>query len=635
MEEEVATARLLRFGVFELDLQTGELRKAGKRVRLAPQPFQLLLLLTSKPGELVTHEEIQQEIWGDNTVVDYEQGLRFLIKKTRAALGDHPKSPRYIETLPRRGYRFIAPVETSTADIAAKEGPESSISQRRNSFWLIGPGLAAIAAVLLVFNIGGMRDHALGMFPPHIQSIAVLPVNNLSGDPGQEYFVDGMTDELITELGNISALRVIGRTSVMGYKGSDKPIRDIARELKVDALLESSVLRSGNRVQINARLVDGSSERILWEEAYKRDMGDILILSSTVAREVAREVRIKLTPQEQQRLANTREVNPEAYQAYLRGRYLLNKRTGDDIRKGIDYFEQALKIDPKYAPAYAGTALSYVQLEYYGPVPVGTSKVKVREAARKAVALDESLAEGHTALALVLFRYDLDWNTAEKEFRRAIALNPGNATAHFRHGMFLMYLERNEEAFAEVKRAQKLEPLSLIINSGVGSVLFMRGDYDRAINQWQKTLELNPNFWISRFWLGWGYLAKGRHDEALRELETAVELSKGHPSALGWLGYAYAVSGKTANARRILARLRQEEKNGYVPPFEIAAVYAGLGERDHAFKYLKKAVQERNIGIFFLNLKHNLLWHPLHSDPRYQDLLRRMNFPQESLAAVD
>jgi TolB-like protein/DNA-binding winged helix-turn-helix (wHTH) protein/Flp pilus assembly protein TadD len=637
MADEVLTTPLLRFGVFELDLQTGELRKSGRRIRLAPQPFKLLVLLASRPGELLTREEIQRQIWGDNTVVDYEQGLSFLVKKVRAALGDRSLSPRYIETLPRRGYRFIAPVEAGNhsgdapvADAVEPDGhPTPALSRWRGS-WLVGAGLVAIAAVLVVLNVWGLRDRILEMFSPRVHSIAVLPVKNLSGDPGQEYFADGMTDGLITELSRIGGLRVIGLTSVMVYKGSEKPVREIAGELKVDRVLEASMLRSGGRVRINLHLVDGSTEHVLWEETFERNLGDILTLYSAVAGDVAGKIRIALTPEERQRLAGARPVKPEAYEAYLRGRYLLNKRTSEDINKGIDYFEQAVKIDPNYAPAYAGIADSYVLLEYYGPIPIGTSSMKARVAARKAVELDESLAEGHTALALVSFRYDLDWNTAGKEFRRALALNPGNARAHLRYAMFLMYLGRNKEACTEGKEAQKLEPLSLIINSDYGTALFFSGEYGRAVQQWQKTLDLNPNFWITRFWLGYGYIAKGLHQQGLHELESAVELSKGHPSTLAWLGYAYAVSGKTDKAREILARLQQKAKEGYVPSFEIAVVHAGLGEKDQAFRYLEKAFQERYIGMFFLNLKGNLLWRPLHSDPRYQDLLRRMNFPLPS-----
>jgi len=635
MADKVLPAPLLRFGVFELDVRTGELRKSGKRIRLAPQPCRLLVMLAGKPGELVTREEIQREIWGGDTVVDYEQGLSFAVKKVRAALGDHSASPRYIETLPRRGYRFIAPVEAVAPGTEMREAAASAGSAGGHSLWLMGAGLAAAVALLVGLNVVGLRDLVTGRSSPHIQSIAVLPVKNLSGDPRQKYFVEGMTDELIAELSRIGELKVIGLTSVMVYKGSKKPIREIASELKVDSVIESSMERSGNRVQINTRLVNGSTERVLWQKAFVLDMGDILTLYSEVARRVAQQVRIKLTPEEQQHLATARPVNPQAYEAYLRGRYLLNKRTGEDIRKGIDYFEQAVALDPNYAPAYAGIADSYVQLEYYGPIPPAKAHVKAREAARKAVELDESLAEGHTALALISFRYDFDWETAEKESRRAIALNPGYAAAHHRYGMLLMHLGHNEEAFTEVKQAQKLEPLSLIINSDLGNVLFLRGEYDRALQQWQKTLDLNPKFWISRFWLGWGYLAKGRRDDALRELETAVKLSKGHPSALAWLGYAYAVSGKPAKAREILARLQQKAKDGYVPSYEIAVVYASLGEKDQAFRYLEKAFQERYIGMLFLNLKDNLLWRPLHSDPRYQGLLLRMKFPQETAAAAD
>ena len=625
MADEVLATPLLRFGVFEMDLRTGELRKSGKRVRLAPQPFKLLVMLARKPGELVTREEIQQEIWGDNTVVDYEQGLSFLVKKVRAALGDHSDSPRYIETLPRRGYRFIAPVEALAPGTEKREAAASAGSAGGHSLWLMGAGLAATVALLVALNVGGLRDRIFGKFPPHIQSIAVLPVENLSGDPEQEYFADGMTDELITKLSQISSLQVISRWSTMVYKGSKKPIREIARELNVDAVMEASVLRSGDRVHVNVELVEGSTGRVLRAQSYERDSGDVLFLTSDVARAIVRQIRITVKPEELERLASARPVNPEAYEAYLRGRHFLSERTGEDTRKGLGYFDRAVEIDPSYAPAYAGTADAYVQLAYYGPISPATANAKARKAALKAIALDDSLAEAHNSLAEVHFHYDWDWSGAEREYRRAIALNPGYAKAHHGYSVFLDAMGRHDEALSEIKTAQKLSPLSLIINTAVGLPLFYRGDYDLAIKQWQSTLDLNPNFWVLRLWLGLGYLAKGLHDEALGEFELAVELSKENPSALAQFGYGYAVTGKPAKARQILDRLRQKAKKGYVSPYQFAVVYAALGEKDQAIKYLEEAFRDHYTLLILLN--QSQVFPSLHSDSRYQNLLRQMNFP--------
>jgi TolB-like protein/DNA-binding winged helix-turn-helix (wHTH) protein/Tfp pilus assembly protein PilF len=616
----------VRFGTFEADLRSGELRRDGLKVKIQELPFQVLMVLLESPGKVVTREELRKRLWAADTFVDFEQGLNKAINKLRDALGDDANNPRFVETLPRRGYRFIGPVEALQSGTGPGRRSHSSV----RTIVFTAAVIVALLGALFALNVAGLRNRLLGhaTVPPKIHSIAVLPLDNLSGDPNQEYFAEGMTDELITELSKISGLRVIARTSAMRYKGTKKSLPEIARELNVDAVMESSVLRSGNRVRINARLVDGTTERVLWSETYDRNLEDILTLSSNLARDIAREVRIKLTPEEQQRLASTRSVKPEAYEAYLRGRYLLSKRTGEDTRKGLGYFEQAVEVDPKYAPAYAGAADAYIQLAFYGPIPPAAANAKAREAAVKAVTMDDSLAEGHASLADVLFHYDWDWSRAEKEFQRAIALNPGYAKAHHGYGWFLIAMRRYDEAIVEMKTAQDLDPLAPIINSGVGSALFYRGDYDLAIKKWQSTLDLNPNFWVLRGWLGLGYLAEGLNDKGLRELEAAVELSKGNPSALAHLGYGYAASGKRAKAQQILHRLRQKAKKGYVSPYQFAMVYAALGEKDHAIKYLEEAYGDHYTLLVGLNLPRT--FPSLRSDPRFQDLLRRMNFPPRS-----
>ncbi len=516
---------------------------------------------------------------------------------------------------------------------AATRGAPPRAAHRKLRLAGMGFGAAALLALifLLILKAGLIhRGSIAGTQPPGIHSVAVLPLENLSGDPEQEYFVDGMTDELITELSKISALRVIARTSVMRYKGTKKSLPEIARELHVDAVIEGSVMHSGNRVRINAQLVDAKTERNLWAQTYDRDLGDILALHSDVARAIARQIRIKVTPEERKRLASTHVVNPRAYEAYLRGRYLWNKRTGQDMRKGIGYFEQAVEIDPNYANAYAGLADSYLLLVFYGPAPPAVNFPKAKAAALKAVALDDSLAEGHASLANAYFHYDWNWAAAGKEFRRAIALNPGYAAAHHWYAGLLSSMGRHDEALAEIKRAQELDPLSLIINTDFGSTLFDSGEYDLAINQLRTTLELDPSFWVLRWWLGRSYLAKGLHEAGVREFESVAKLSNGNPSALAWLGYGYAVSGETAKTRQILARLQQKAKESYVSPYQFAMLYTALGEKDQAIGYLEKGFQERCYEMYFLNLERHRLFRPLRSDPRFQDLVRRMNFPQDS-----
>ncbi|HXH51114.1 MAG TPA: protein kinase [Terriglobia bacterium] len=527
---------------------------------------------------------------------------------------------------------------TAGTTAATTRPAPARVAHRKLRLAGMGFGAAALFALLflLITKAGFIhRGSTAGTQAPGIHSIAVLPLDNLSGDPEQEYFADGMTDELITELSKISALRVIARTSVMRYRGTRKSLPEIARELHVDAVIEGSVMHSGNRVRINAQLVDAKTERNLWAQTYDRDLGDILALHSDVARAIARQIRIKVTPEEQKRLASTQVVNPRAYEAYLRGRYLWNKRTGPDMRKGIGYFEQAVEIDPNYATAYAGIADSYLLLVFYGPAPPAVNFPKAKAAALKAVALDDSLAEGHASLANAYFHYDWDWPAAGKEFRRAIALNPGYAAAHHWYAGLLSSMGRHDEALAEIRRAQELDPLSLIINTDFGSTLFDGGDYDLAINQLRTTLELDPGFWVLRWWLGRSYLAKGMHEAGVRELESAAELSSGNPSALAWLGYGYAVSGETARTRHILAGLQQKAKESYVSPYQFAVLYAALGEKDQAIGYLEKAFQERCYEMYFLNLERHRLFRPLRSDPRFQDLVRRMNFPPENAPAAD
>jgi TolB-like protein/Flp pilus assembly protein TadD len=470
---------------------------------------------------------------------------------------------------------------------------------------------------------------------PSIHSLAVLPLENLSGNREEEYFADGMTDELITELSQIGSLRVIARTSAMRYRGTRKPLTEIARELNVDAVVEGSVLRSDNLVRVNVRLVAAPTERNLWAQTYERDLGNVLSLQDEVARAIVTQIKIKLTPQEKVRLGAAKPVNPRAYDVYLRGRYLWNKRTGEEMRKGIDYFEQAVKIDPNYAPAYSGIADSYVLLQTYDSLPSATACPNAKAAAQKAVTLDESLADGHTSLAEILLSCEWNWPAAEKEFRRAIELNPNYALAHHRYGWFLDYMGRYDEALAEMKRAQELDPLSLIINTNVGSALYYRGNYDLAIKQWRSTLELDPSFPLLRWWLGLGYMAKGVREEGLRELELAEKLLKGNPIVLAHLGCGYAQSGKTVEARRILAELHQKAKQDYVSPYRIATLCAALGEKDEGIKYLEKGYQEHDWGMLFLDLERNVFFRSLRSDPRFQDLLRRMNFPQESARAAD
>jgi TolB-like protein/DNA-binding winged helix-turn-helix (wHTH) protein/Flp pilus assembly protein TadD len=656
MGDVAGTPRVIRFGVFEVDLRSGELRKSGLRIRLQEQPFQILAMLLERPGEVVTREELEKKLWGADTFVDFEHGLATAVKKLREALGDSADNPRFIETLPRRGYRFIAPVDVGAGLVPALGRPQGAPLQaatgvappvapvydrrpedaarraalQRRWRWaaiaLAGVVLVA-AAVAFAFNLVGLRDRLLALFagPPRIESIAVLPLENLSGDPDQEYFADGMTDALITNLGKISALRVISRRTAMHYKGTKKTLPDIARELNVDAVVEGAVLRSGDRVRITAQLIEARADKHLWAEGYERDLRDVLALQSEVARAIANEIKIKLSPDEETRLTNARPVNPEAYKAYLKGLYYQQKYTEEAMRLGRKYFEEAIQRDPNYALAYLGLSGSYLHSARLQFLPGDEVSAKTRAAAMKALELDETLAGAHSILGYVLDRYEWDSLGAEREFKRALELGPNDAGAHADYAYYLAERGRHEEAIAEVKRAEELDPLS---TGGARAAWFyyMARRYDQAIEQLRRVLEAQPKFAFAHSVLGEAYVQKGMYEEAVVEFQQAMTLTPGSPWPLTELGNAYAVAGKRGEALKLLAQLKQRLSRGaYVSPYDMAVLCAGLGEKAQAFEWLEKARSKRADGFYWVRVDPRL--DPLRSDPRFQDLLRRMNFP--------
>ena len=488
--------------------------------------------------------------------------------------------------------------------------------------------LLVLGAVLIGLNVAGLRDRLLGRTGvPKIESIAVLPLENLSGDKDQEYFADGMTEELITDLGKISALRVISRTSVMQYKGAKKPLPEIARDLNVDAIVEGTVQRSGNHVRITASLLHAPSDGHLWAESYERDLKDVLALQSEVARAIAGEIKITLTPQEQTRLASARPVNPEAHEAYLKGRFYWNKRTADGLKKSLDYFQQAIERDPAYALSYVGLADCYVLMAAaeYAVLPPREGFPKAEAAARKALQIDDMLAEAHCTLAYSKGLFEWDWPGAEREFQRAFEINPSYATAHQWYALLLKDQGRLAEAFDEIKRAQALDPLSLIINCDAAVMYYWARQYDRSIQEYRKALEMDPNFAVAHWGLGRAYVEKRMFREATAELQKAIVLSGGSAVHLASLGHAYAVAGEKAAARDALSNLKDLSKRANVSPYDIALIHAALGEKDQAFEWLEKAYEQRDSSLIFLKVDPRL--DPLRSDPRFQDLLRRMNFP--------
>jgi TolB-like protein/DNA-binding winged helix-turn-helix (wHTH) protein/Tfp pilus assembly protein PilF len=641
--ESPRPASVVRFGTYEVALQSGEVRKAGVRIRVQQQPLKLLELLLERPGEVVTREELRSRVWPDESFGDFDQAVNIAIAKLRNALGDSAENPRYIETLPKRGYRFIAEVSVVEVDARTKraEPPAGELPVPEPAHELPGAGLAVapkrrlwsapgvIAALALVVVLGILagwlfRSHRPS--PTGIRSLMVLPLDNLSGEASQDYFADGMTDELITDLAQISALRVISRTSAMVYKGARKPLPQIARELNVDAVVEGTVLRSGDQVRITAQLIQAADDKHLWAESYEGNVRDTLALQKKVAAAIADQIRIKLNPQEQAALRNAKVVNPEAYESYLKGRYFWNKRTSNGLKVALAYFNQAIEEDPKYAQAYSGLADTYALLGdwQYAVMTPKEALPKAKVAAMKALELDDSLSEAHNSLAFCLEGFDWDFGSAEKEFRRAIELNPGYATAHHWYAWHLSLVGRNSEAIAEMRKAENLDPLSLIINADLAELLLIAHLPDESIQQSRKTIEMDPNFALVHNQLAQGYLEKHMFGEAIAEIQKAIQLSGGSPTCTANLARAYAASGKTAAAVGLLNDLKKRSVSGDPHTAEIAMIYAALGNHDQAMTWLEKSYEERfNPGVL---LRPG--FDPLRSDPRFQDLVRRIGLPQ-------
>lgn len=489
--------------------------------------------------------------------------------------------------------------------------------------WLIASSLAALFAIpvtLIGMNLHGWRDRLLGRpRPPHIRSLAVLPFKNLSGDAAQDYFADGMTEALITDLAQIHALRVISRTSVTRFKDPRTPLSDIARQLKVDAIVEGSVSRSEGLAQVTARLVYGPTDSQVWSKSYQRDLQNVLVLQADVANTIVHEIDITLTPQEQARLTKTPSANSAANDAYLKGRYLLQQGTEDRMREAKAYFEQAVSLDSNYAPAYAGLADYYWQTNEVSP---RVAMPKAKEFALKALALDDSLADAHATLATIKFYGDWDWIGADTEYRRAIELGPSYAEVHRVYSDFLSEMGRHDQALSEIRTAQELDPLSTSTSLEVGWAYYYARQFDRAIEQCRKVLDLDPHSMSARDCVGSAQLGAAAYDQAVSEFRNLATASGDDPLRLASLGSAYAISGKRAQAERIIAELNGASKIHYVPAYLWTTIYAALGEKDRAFRWLQKAYDEHD--AYLVRLKVDPAMDPLRSDPRFQDLLRRM-----------
>jgi TolB-like protein/DNA-binding winged helix-turn-helix (wHTH) protein/Flp pilus assembly protein TadD len=639
MQKTEQPHRRLRFGVFEMDLRAGELRKHGMQVRLQKQPFQVLAMLLEHAGEVVTRDELQKNLWAVDTFVDFDHGLNKTINKIREALGDSAESPRFVETVARRGYRFLAEVKdvdggsvaVPTHGTEALSGPQhsdlakiasDSVTEKRIASSLPWRRLGAVLAVGLVILAAWALYLRNRPSAPLIRSLAVLPLESLSGDASQDYFADGMTDELITDLGQIGALRVISRTSVMSYKRVRKPLPQIARELNVDGVVEGTVLRSGNQVRITAQLIKASDDKHLWSHSYEGDFRDALALQNQVARSIAEEIRINVSPREQTELKSVKVVNPQAYESYLKGRFFWNKRTADGLKVAAAYFNEAVDEDPNYAQAYSGLADTYALLgdwQYEAMTPK-EALPKAKAAAIKALELNNTLGEAHNSLAFCMDAFDWDFASAEKEFRRAIELNPSYATAHHWYAWHLSLLGRNSEAISEMKKAKELDPLSLIISADLAELLLIAHAYDESIQQSRRTIEMDANFALAHNQLAQAYIQKHMFDEAVAELQKAIKLSGGSPTFTANLARAYAAMGRRNEAIELLDDLRKHSSAGYSRVSEIAAVYVALGDSDRAMIWLEKGFEERFNPSVLLRPGFD----PIRSDPRFQNLLRRI-----------
>jgi TolB-like protein/DNA-binding winged helix-turn-helix (wHTH) protein/Tfp pilus assembly protein PilF len=635
----------LRFALFEVDLRAGELTKRGLRIRLQEQPFQVLAMLLERPGEVVTREELRTRLWS-HTVVDFDHGINKAINKIREALGDSVENPRFIETVARRGYRFLAdvtPIDTAPAgqpgpraeslvrpiDPPRLEIPDAGLPPERRHWPLARIGFAFGLALLLAASMFWIH-HSQNESPCKICSLAVLPLESLSGDASQDYFADGMTDALITDLAQISALRVISRTSAMTYKRVHKPLPKIARDLNVEAVVEGTVSRSGDHVRITVQLIQLPDERHLWAQSYDGDLQDTIALQNSVARAIAEQIQVTLNPQEEAALKKSKTLNPEAYEAYLKGRYFWNKRTGESLKKAIDYFQYAINTDPEYATAYSGLADSYALLGdwEYGILSPQDAFPRAKAAATKALALDDNLSEAHTSLAFIQDLYDWGWASAETEYKRALALNPGYATAHQWYAWHQMLVGHNDEAIAELKKAQSLDPLSLIISADLADVLCVAHLYDESMLESQKTIEMDPHFALAHFQLAQALEQKHKHDEAIAEFQRAIALSAGNATFESQLANAYAASGRRKEAMKILEGLQSRPSQNASTDASVALIYVGLGDNDRAMVWLNKAHQAR----FNPSILMRPVFDPLRSDPRFQDLLHRIDLPSRNAA---
>ena len=631
----------IRFGEdFELDLRPRRLRRGSRVLKLERIPLEILILLLERRGEIVSRDEIVTRIWGDDVFLDTDNSIRGAIRKVRQVLKDDPEIPLFIQTVTGRGYRFIAPVvsagEACPAELSRPEGPRVSTGEQglvslgtevasvrgrgRAWTWL----LVCVLSLLAIW--GWRRTSTVPTVSQRKTVLAVLPFENLSRDPDQEFFSDGLTEEMIAQVGKLNRdrLKVVARSSVAKYKGSTLAAREIGKELNADYLVQGSVRRSSDRVRITVQLIQAHDQTDVWTESYDRELKDVLAVQDSVVRSIANEIHVALTEKQEKRLAAPRQVSPKAYEAYLKGRYYWNKRTGESMQKAEQYFEQAVEDDPSYAAAYSGLADCNSGLTWHGFKSPAEALPKAYAAARKALEINPESAEAHASLGLAM-SHRWDWAGAEAEFRRALQLDPQYANAHHWYGDYLSIRSRHTEALAEAKRALELDPLNLMISTWAGLRYYLAHDYRHAIEQNRGSVELDPNFAAAHLLLGEDYVQAGLRNEAVNELKRAADLSGDSPIYRAQVAVALAVAGRNGDALRIAHELEAISRKRYVSPYGLAQIYAAANKNEDTFKWLQAAYEDHAVWMGYLAV--DPLFDRYRSDERFKDLLRRVGLP--------
>jgi TolB-like protein/DNA-binding winged helix-turn-helix (wHTH) protein/Tfp pilus assembly protein PilF len=631
-----ASPTAVRFADFALDLRTGELRRDGTLLKLQPQPSKVLTVLVSRAGEVITRQELAQQVWGSETFVDFEQGLNFAVRQIRTVLGDDADHPSFLETIPKRGYRFIGSV--APPDSAFRGETDLRRVRRDTESAAIAP-LASLALALQKSGLTRTKIFVLAIivavgttlyfaFPSGrvIDSIAVLPLVNAASDPNSDYLSEGITDGLINGLSQLPNLTVKSERSVARYKGRDIDPRVVGRELGVRAVLVGQLVAHGDSISIRVELVDASDDNHIWGDEYNRKTADIAGMQEMISKDIAEKLRPKLSGEQKAYIAKPQTQSAEAYALYLKGRFYWKKRTEEGLREGLAYFEQARQKDPNYALAYAGLADSYNMLGIWQFVAPPEVAPKAKAAALKALELDPLLPEAHASLGMVKTLYEWDWAGGEDEIKEALRLNPSYETAYRWYATVLDGTERHEEVIASSRHALELDPTSLINSSGLGFEMYMVRKYDDAVAQLQNTLAMDPNYFPTHHWLSMTYIEKSMANDALQEARKAVDLSNESTLSMSDLARSYAVSGNAKEAHKILQTLQSASKSRYISSFEIATIFASLNESDHAFDSLQKAYENRDYNLFRLRADPRL--ESLHKDPRFTDLLRRIGLPE-------